>query len=241
MTVILVGTWSSWSCIIDSAMSNMAGSLCLCRDLVFVSAPSDLRIMVRASPSGVPHFSSTPQLGGCRWIGLRPLQSGVYHPFPSVLPLTSRCRSHCIGGRALSLQGWRLCCVAPFGCGSVVQARPRDNGYLSRAAPRPLVWNPPPRPDSSRLDEGFLGWGRVGSQRPSPLPFPEVHEELTRSWKAPFTPRNKACSSSPSPPLMVEPMVEQRKVQFLSAPMSQSGPFGDAVESIAQQFSAAQR
>ncbi len=27
--------------------------------------------------------------------------------------------------------------------------------------------------------------------------FPEVHEELTRSWKAPFTARNKSCGSSP--------------------------------------------
>ncbi len=27
--------------------------------------------------------------------------------------------------------------------------------------------------------------------------FPEVHEELTRSWKAPFTARNKPCGSSP--------------------------------------------
>ncbi len=35
----------------------------------------------------------------------------------------------CIGGRALSLRGWRLGCVAPFGCGSVVRARPRDDGY----------------------------------------------------------------------------------------------------------------
>ncbi len=26
--------------------------------------------------------------------------------------------------------------------------------------------------------------------------FPEVHEELTRSWKAPFTARNKSCGSS---------------------------------------------
>ncbi len=35
----------------------------------------------------------------------------------------------CIGGRALSLRGWRPGCVAPFGCGSVVRARPRDDGY----------------------------------------------------------------------------------------------------------------
>ncbi len=38
----------------------------------------------------------------------------------------------------------------------------------------------------------------AGSQRLPPVPFfPEVHEELTRSWKAPFTARNKSCGSSP--------------------------------------------
>ncbi len=36
--VLLVGTWPSRSCAIDSAVSNMAGSLCLCRDLAFVLA-----------------------------------------------------------------------------------------------------------------------------------------------------------------------------------------------------------
>ncbi len=48
----------------------------LCRDLAFVAAPGatfgeknkkgrgDLSIMVRASPSGVPHLSSTPQPAG---------------------------------------------------------------------------------------------------------------------------------------------------------------------------------
>ncbi len=70
---------------------------------------------------------------------------------------------------------------------------------LSRAAENVgLVWNPPPRPDPSRLDEWFLGGGHAGSQCSPPVPFfPEVHEELTRSWKAPFTARNKSCSSSP--------------------------------------------
>ncbi len=36
-------------------------------------------------------------------------------------------------------------------------------------------------------------------------------------------------------------MKEQEKVQFLNAPVSQTGLFGDAVESFAQQFSAAQK
>ncbi len=40
--------------------------------------------------------------------------------------------------------------------------------------------------------------------------FPEVHEELTRSWKAPFTARSKFCSSSPSPPSLVDPLCGTR-------------------------------
>ncbi len=36
-------------------------------------------------------------------------------------------------------------------------------------------------------------------------------------------------------------MKEHEKVQFLNAPVSQTGLFGDAVESFAQQFSAAQK
>ncbi len=51
------------------------------------------------------------------------------------------------------------------------------------------------RPGTKR---GGTASGGVGFQRPPPVPFfPEVHEELTRSWKAPFTARNKPCGSSP--------------------------------------------
>ncbi len=69
---------------------------------------------------------------------------------------------------------------------------------LSRASENVgLVWNAPPRADPSRLDEWFLSGGRAGSQHPPPVPFfPEVHEELTSSWKAPFTARNKSFGSS---------------------------------------------
>ncbi len=36
--------------------------------------------------------------------------------------------------------------------------------------------------------------------------FPEVHEALTRLWKAPFTARNKSVAPPTSPPSMVEPL-----------------------------------
>ncbi len=69
---------------------------------------------------------------------------------------------------------------------------------LSRAANRVgLVWNPPPCPEPSRLDDWFLGVARAGFQPPTPVPFfPEVHEELTGTWEAPFTARNRASGLS---------------------------------------------
>ncbi len=153
--------------------------------------------------SGLPQEESlTPQAlrsrWGCRWNGLGPLQSGGTPPFPSVLPLTTRCRSLASEGE-LSLSGDDdSAALPPSGVVALSEPDPEMTAMLSRAAENVgLVWNPPPRPDPSRLDEWFLGGGRAGSQRPPPVPFfPEVHEELTRSWKAPFTARNKSCGSS---------------------------------------------
>ncbi len=85
--------------------------------------------------------------------------------------------------------------LPPSGVVALSEPDPEMTAMLSRAAENVgLVWNPPPRPDPSRLDEWFLGGGRAETP---PVPFfPEVHEELTRSWKAPFTARNKSCGSS---------------------------------------------
>ncbi len=126
------------SCAIDSAVSNMAGSLCLCRDLAFALAHGAAQHPVESEVIwglrwGLPQVEFlTPQAlrsrRGYRWFGLGPLLSGVPHPFPSALPWWPDV-DRCIGGWALSLRGWRLGCVAPFGCGSVVRARPRDDGF----------------------------------------------------------------------------------------------------------------
>ncbi|KAI2652534.1 hypothetical protein H4Q32_005770 [Labeo rohita] len=54
-----------------------------------------------------------------------------------------------------------------------------------------FVWVPPPSPEPSRLDDWFLGSGCDSRPRSSPVPFfPEVHEELTKSWKAPLSARS---------------------------------------------------
>ncbi len=60
-----------------------------------------------------------------------------------------------------------------------------------------LKVNRPPSPEPSQLDDWFLGAGRGSQPRSAPLPFfPEVHEELTESWMAPFTARNRSSISS---------------------------------------------
>ncbi len=111
---------------------------------------------------------------------------------PLPLPRSIVCPS------ALSLRGWRPSCVAPFGCSSLVRARPRDDGHAfpGRRECRACV-------ESSTASRSFEAgwmvsrWGVALFSAPPPVPFfPEVHEELTRSWKAPFTARNKSCSSS---------------------------------------------
>ncbi|KAL0152981.1 hypothetical protein M9458_051713, partial [Cirrhinus mrigala] len=59
-----------------------------------------------------------------------------------------------------------------------------------------LEWSPPEEPPRSLLDEWFLpGRRQAPRQRASPF-LPEVHEELTRSWRAPYSARLRASSSS---------------------------------------------
>ncbi len=51
--------------------------------------------------------------------------------------------------------------------------------------------------EPSRLDDWFLGAGCGSQSRPAPVPFfPEVHEELTSLWMAPFTARSRSSASS---------------------------------------------
>ncbi len=59
-----------------------------------------------------------------------------------------------------------------------------------------LEWSPPEEPSCSRLDEWFLpGRRQAPQQRPSPF-FPEVHDELTRSWRSPYSARLRTSASS---------------------------------------------
>ncbi len=165
----------------------------------------DLRITVRASPRGVPHPSSAPQPVG---LPLERAGTSAERGTPPVsfgAPPDDQMSIAASEGE-LSLSGDDdSAALPPSGVVALSEPDPEMTAMLSRAAENVgLVWNPPPRPDPSRLDEWFLGGGRAGSQRPPPVPFfPEVHEELTRSWKAPSLPETNLVAPPPSPPSMV--------------------------------------
>ncbi|KAI2646366.1 Titin [Labeo rohita] len=59
-----------------------------------------------------------------------------------------------------------------------------------------LEWSPPEEPSRSLLYEWYLpGRRQAPRQRASPF-FPEVHEELTKSWRAPYSAHLRTSSSS---------------------------------------------
>ncbi len=88
--------------------------------------------------------------------------------------------------------------LPPSGVVATAAPDPEPTAMLARAAVSiGLEVNRPPSPEPSRLDDWFLGAGRGSQPRPAPVPFfPEVHEELTSSWMAPFTARSRSSASS---------------------------------------------
>ncbi len=88
--------------------------------------------------------------------------------------------------------------LPPSGVVATATPDPELTALLARAAVSigPKV-NRPPSPEPSQLDDWFLRAGRGSQPRSAPLPFfPEVHEELTKSWMAPFTARSHSSISS---------------------------------------------
>ncbi len=59
-----------------------------------------------------------------------------------------------------------------------------------------LHWRSPPSPKCLRLNDWFLGAKANFRQSPQVLFFPEVYVEVTSSWRAPFSARNRASASS---------------------------------------------
>ncbi len=88
--------------------------------------------------------------------------------------------------------------LPPSGVVATAAPDPEMTAMLARAAVSiGLEVNRPPSPEPSRLNDWFLGAGRSSQPRPALVPFfPEVHEELTKSWMAPFMARSPSSASS---------------------------------------------
>ncbi len=78
--------------------------------------------------------------------------------------------------------------LPPSGRVTLPESDPELTAKLSRAAESvELHWRPPPSPERLRLDGCFLG-AQADGRQPLPVPFfLEVHEEVTRSWRAHFS------------------------------------------------------
>ncbi len=88
--------------------------------------------------------------------------------------------------------------LPPSGVVATAAPDPELTATLARAAVSiGLEVNRLPSPEPSRLDDWFLGAGRSSQPRPAPVPFfPEVHEELTKSWMATYMARSHSSGSS---------------------------------------------
>ncbi|XP_073720029.1 uncharacterized protein [Misgurnus anguillicaudatus] len=86
------------------------------------------------------------------------------------------------------------------------ESRPHDSELIriltKATAELDIHWSPPSEPQLSRLDEWYLQPGRRQSSRQRQPPFfPEVHQELTKAWRAPDSTRaQSAISHVLSPP-----------------------------------------
>ncbi len=159
----------------------------------------DLRITVRASPSSTSlrasHSSSTSHCLGFpdEYAG----SSDRAGPSISLGAPADDGISITASGDELGSGEDDSAALPPSGRVALPESDPELIAMLSRAAESiGLHYRRPPSPERSRLDDWFLG-AQAERRQPPPVPFfPEVHEEVTRSWKAPFSARNRPSASS---------------------------------------------
>ncbi len=169
----------------------------------------DLRIIVRASPSSTSLQASHSSSTSHRLV------------FPDEHAGSSdRAGPHSISFRApaddrmsITASGDELgsgeddsAALPPSGRVALPESDPELTAMLSRAAESiGLLYRlKPPSPECSRLDDWFLG-AQAEHRQPPPVPFfPEVHEEVTRSWGHLFLPETGLVPPPSSPPLTVE-------------------------------------
>ncbi len=159
----------------------------------------DLRITVRASPSSTSprasHSSSTSHRLGFpdEYAG----SSDRAGPSISFGAPADDGISITASGDELGSGEDDSAALPPSGRVALPESDPELTAMLSRAAESiGLHYRRPPSSERSRLDDWFLG-AQAERRQPPPVPFfPEVHEEVTRSWKAPFSARNRPSASS---------------------------------------------
>ncbi len=163
-------------------------------------ALGDLRVTVRASPPGTPPRTSYSSRSE------HPVRfpgdfAGLSHGAPSIsfsAPSVDRMSIAASGDGFTSSEDEGAVGLPPSGVVATAAPDPELTAMLARAAVSiGLEVNRPPSPEPSRLDDWFLGAGHGSQPRPAPVPFfPEVHEELTSSWMAPFAARSRSSASS---------------------------------------------
>ncbi len=159
----------------------------------------DLRITVRASPSSASPRASHSSSASHRLGFPDELVESSDRAGPSIsfgAPADDR-MSITASGDELGSGDDDSAALPPSGRVALPESDPELTAMLSRAAESVgLHWRPPPSPERSRLDDWFLG-AQAERRQPPPVPFfPEVHEEVTRSWRAPFSARNRPSASS---------------------------------------------
>ncbi len=139
------------SCIIDSAISNMAESLCLCRVRWSQRWFEDHgEGFSKWSSSPLKHFAACGAAEGACWALCRTECTTLFPRCPLWRQDVDRCISGDDDPAALP----------PSGVVALSEPDPEMSAMLSRATENVgLVWNPPPCPDPLWLDECFLGGG----------------------------------------------------------------------------------
>ncbi len=150
----------------------------------------DPRVTVRNTPPShsprAPHSSMTLQT-----VQLPRGRADPPRAVPVVIfgaPLEDQMSITASEGERMSSGDEDLAALPPSGVAALPESDPEMAAMLFWAAARVwLKWNLPPSPETLRLDDWFLGVARAGSQGSASVPFlPEVHEEVNKSWMAPF-------------------------------------------------------
>ncbi len=159
----------------------------------------DLRVTVRASPSSASPRASHSSSALHHLVFLDELAVSSDRAGPSILsgaPADDRMSIAASEGE-LGSGDDDSAALPPSGRVALPESDPGLTAMLSQAAESVgLHWRPPPSPECSRLDDWFLGAQADHRQSPQVPFFPEVHEEVTSSWRAPFSARNRASASS---------------------------------------------